>query len=420
LQDFEDWIYQGWVTAGLLHGVPSLREHFQFAHYPVPNAVSQVMLAGATFFTNPRIAADLFLCFFFAVGMACIWRVARRTGTADTDGSPGAFFAVLLSIFILNSAFWDGYANYQISLILFMFAFLLPRKIPVGWIVALSLGLFFAHASTYCAFVLLILLREMFVFRRFSAVAALAPSLVLMAWYAHLRPYAPLPNVVIAQDNTLLKHLAYKAYTFTKAGPFHNLVDYSAQSLAARNHLLYLAGVVINVLFAAALFTSLCIGLYIGMYRRRNDATGQTGQSSLWRSPEMITSAVLLLLFMVLSTATVGVVNLGERFLYPALFILLLELRTRRFVNTLAVLTLAGCAINAWQCMTMSTAHVGSPVAAKSSEVANGQNYYQKFGLYTSRIYVFDEERVFLKDPNPAAAPPVEYETSILLGRKAR
>lgn len=57
LQDYNEWVYQGFIAAQLLQG--HFTGMFGFAHFPVPNSAVQTLLCLLNFIVAPILAARI-------------------------------------------------------------------------------------------------------------------------------------------------------------------------------------------------------------------------------------------------------------------------------------------------------------------------------------------------------------------------
>lgn len=404
LQDYMDWVFQGWVGAELLQGSPPVAAHYVPVSYPVPNATSQGLLALLTLAVGPLPAAKVLAGCALAAFAAISWFLARRM----EPHRAGVLAFVLFLSFGANSAFWDGYINYQISILVFVGLLLFRDRLSLPSLALWTLVLFFSHAATFAAWVLLVGFEALANKERRARCLSLLPGLLLLGWYA-LERRTPVADQGAGTpvSTSLLRHLAYKAYTLSKLGPFHNLVDFADQSLKDRAHAFYLAGVGLNLLFAGLLVAALLPGLRRLLRTRPRD-------------PLLWTSGVLALLFLVLPPKSFGVVNLGERLLYPALLLLLLAVRRLPGVPVLAAVGFVGAGFTAFQFLRMPvTQATGALSVTAESSPANTLSY-DRYGLYSSRLYQFDEYRVFLERPDLQHLPPIGFDTSLFLDRGLR
>lgn len=402
LQDYMDWAFQGWVGAQMLAGAPGIAAHYAPVHYPVPNAVSQIALSGLSAIVGPFAAAKVWMASLLAgFAVVCFLAARRFLGAKGAGWEQAALGLVLFLTWAAGSAFWDGYANYQLSLLL-LFCWLLRRdRIGPPWIAILGAVLFACHAAAFLALGLFLLVDAALDRKRLPHLLAIAPAAALLVWYtlAKSDPVADQGAPPVLYGG-LLHHLAYKVYTVTKAGPFHNLVDFADRSERDRSRWVYMAGIGLNVLFGGLLFTGLA---WAAVQARRQ------------RDPLLVTAAVLFVAFLLLPTKTLGVVNLGERLLYPALLMVVFAVRRIRFSPALAALGLCGIGLTMPQWFTMARATAGSPARLEST--SNSAEYAERYGLYDSRLYQFDLYRAFLENPKVDQLPLVGFDTSIFLDR---
>ena len=308
LQDFPEWAYQGHLLARLLRGLPIGEIHL--ATTPVPNSSVQLLLGLLSLAMPAAWAARLFLLGLVGASVAVSLALGRRY----QPGAPGAFAALLLVAVFLNAAFWNGYASFQVGMLLLGAWFLLPeaRRAAAGPILGFSLLIFFTHAMVFFAFCALLGATALLDRRRILATTAgLLPAAILTGWY--IATDAGGGSTETAGAGGLAGFLAYKLYTVAKLGPYHNFVFAEGGDIVT-HPALYWAGSVINLAFAAGLAALLGFGLR-GAIRARRPA---------WAP--LLAAAGLLVLFAVLPDLVQNVVNPGERLLLPALLLLLLFL----------------------------------------------------------------------------------------------
>lgn len=301
LQDFNEWIYQGWIIGQILLGadIP-----FELKPWPVPNAAGQVLLGLLNLPLPPRAAGIAYATMYLAAITWLAWRLATRDGRVD-----GARFLLILLIAGINSPYWQGYANSQLGLALFMLHLLRQRRGGSGpaWDTLLGVALFFCHAVMLAVFATFVALRGLRERHLIRAALVLALPFALLGWY------------LLRDDNygeeiplfgtTVFDFVAYKAYTAAKLGPYHNMII-GGLGDADRAPLLYWAGVALNLAFALLVLLPLAFVLLRDIWRGD-------------RSPALLTGLVCLAGFAVLPSAIFGVVNVGERLLLPAMVIAL-------------------------------------------------------------------------------------------------
>lgn len=398
LQDFQEWVFQGWVMARLLQGNAAIHAQFAASYFPVPNLLSQWVLTLLSLITGPFVAAKLLIAAYCVGATAVCWAAARRFVPQAAVSTA----VLLLALTALNSCFWHGYINYQIGLMLLLFYFQKTRHQQPSPLLILGFSalLYLCHGSMLIAFLLLVATREWQRPDRWKVLAALAPAAALFCFYVLSRSHTGQGKN--NPTGSLLKHVAYKGYTLAKAGPFQNLVGPNGTS-AAITPLLYRAGVALNLAFAALLTTALLLALY-----------------RWWRSKTvpgwlLLFWGGLLALFLVLPADLAEVVNLGERFLYLLLATMLLILPRLPWRTPLAWICIAGFALTAAQLPRVSLSGTSAPEAFHRPPEANGRAY-QGDGLFSHRLYQNDERRTELRD-HLQQFTPLLFDTSMLRQR---
>ncbi len=273
----------------------------------MPNAAGQVLLGVLNLALAPRAAGIAYATMYLAAVTWLAWRLATRDGRVD-----GARFLLILLISGINSPYWQGYANSQLGLALFMLHLLRQRDGGSGtaWDALLGVALFFCHAVMLTVFA---------VFAVFVASRGLRERHLIRAALVLALPFALLGWYLLRDDNygeeiplfgtTLFDFVAYKAYTAAKLGPYHNMII-GGLGDADRAPLVYWAGVALNLGFALLVLGPLAFVSLRDIWRGD-------------RSPALLTAAVCLAGFAVLPSAIFGVVNVGERLLLPAMVIAL-------------------------------------------------------------------------------------------------
>ena len=220
-----------------------------------------------------------------------------------------ACFLLILLIGGVNSPYWQGYANSQLGLGLFMLHLLRQRGGGSGavWDAALGVAMFFCHAVMLAVFAVFVGLRGLREGHIGRVVMVLALPFGLLGWY------------LLRDDNygeeiplfgtTVFDFVAYKAYTAAKLGPYHNMIIGGIGD-AERAPWLYWGGVAVNLGFAVTVLVPLGFAVLRDVWRGD-------------RSPALLTAVVCLAGFAVLPSAIFGVVNVGERLLLPAMVIAL-------------------------------------------------------------------------------------------------
>jgi len=112
LQDYPEWLYQGYVVAALFKGSPGAAAAFEFARYPIPNSLTQIMLGLLNLVVSPLVAGKIWLCAYLISFMVVLTVIARSVHPAHC----GKLLLVLTTTTAVGSGFWNGYINYQVSL----------------------------------------------------------------------------------------------------------------------------------------------------------------------------------------------------------------------------------------------------------------------------------------------------------------
>jgi hypothetical protein len=324
LQDLNDWVYQGYVIRGLVSGeaVPAALKY-----WPVPNAFSQLVLAPMTWVLSPIATAKTFASLYLVIsGWVMFWLSRRSDTTVD-----GLRFLLLICLAVVHSPYWAGEINYQIGLTIFACYMVTDcRRRQPSFILdtVTAVLLFLCHALCLGIFLIYITWRLLMRGKALQSVASTLPSIVLLLWYAAMdpRPDRVDPNSVLNVEPRLsgvVDWIGYHLYVFAKVGPYQNLLVNNIGDFE-RFKAFYFVGVVINVLFAAAM------GLLFITWVARS-----------WQD-----GAVTVPLLTALSCAVVAIINPGrtlgigngtERFLYPTLIIAVLFFcgpsRWRRFAG---------------------------------------------------------------------------------------
>lgn len=334
LQDYNEWVYQGFIAAQLLQG--HFTGMFGFAHFPVPNSAVQTLLCLLNFIVAPILAARIVVSLYVVAAVVLAWRMARKISTTQHV----SYFFVLLVCVFFNSPFWNGYLNYQLGILLFSAWLLQDRtaRAKPFWVLAVTVAAFFTHAVIWAS-ILLMMAIDALRRRQFVPYLPALASVGLFVWYV-ARKSAPTVPDPLSQAG-LLKVIGYKLYTFAKLGPYHDFVYANGATSPLETAGQY-AGFAVNIAMAAGLLYLIFAALWRPLMRRKSWAPV---------SDETLGSLVLFALFVAMPAVMADVVNPGERMLYPAMMLALLgavESRiAQRLVPLLAcsALVLAFCAL---------------------------------------------------------------------------
>src|ERR1700691_2448965 len=301
LQDYLEWIYQAQVFSALLmHGHSEL---FTIKTYPVPYALSQLIMSFMCIFFSPIVTSKIVIGIYI---VSCLFLTRMVISRFDLDESITSLF--LLSVFVLNSCFWDGYIGYQIGLAIFVLYLCLPlqKKTSALFIFVFSVASFFSHGLIYVPFCLVCGMYCLYNWKIKSLALGLLPSVLLLAWYIIQNHASPPADPLVL--NGVVQFIFYKIYTFLKAGPYQNFIINGVGD-SQRLKAAYIFGILVNVTFLLALV--LCFA----------SAIRSNGLKQFGRSAEMMSALILVVIGLVLPAVVYNVVNSGERLLYPALIL---------------------------------------------------------------------------------------------------
>jgi hypothetical protein len=300
-QDFNETVYQAFMTK--LAAVDKLPDAVCIEQKPIPNASATLIISGLMFLLSPLQASRVFLVMYIAAAAAIAIQIARRK---QTPGHWSATAVVIFALVYVGSAFWNGYVNYLVGLLLLGVYLCLSneRQASPVWIMPFTVIAFFCHALVFvplCGLATLHLLAR----RRFLAlVLSMTPGAVLVLLYERLPGYVERYN---DPPFALGKMVLYKVYTVFKAGPYHNFVfAVGGDNVTARWY--YYLGVSANLAFGATLVVALGLGLYTAL--KQSGITVHT-----------MAFIALIGIFFALPNMAMSVVNPGERFWFPALLI---------------------------------------------------------------------------------------------------
>jgi len=404
LQDYLEWLYQGHVFAALVKANASAVAAFQMALYPIPNSLMQVMLGLLNLFLLPILAAKILLIIYLISFMVMLMLIARYVSLAHS----GKLLLVLTTTTALNSSFWNGYINVQMSLLLFsIFFYLCYLKGHQGLAIlfTFSLAIFFCHAITFAFLVGFLGIRETTLqpekwlrWPRFKICAGILPALGLLLWYIVARGpssatgVSPLPGKAIG--DSFGAFLAYKLYTIMKQGAFHVFEFPDRTSHLASHDTLYWVGVALNGLFAVLLVAALLWGMW-DVYR-----------SKRWPDLRFLLPLVVCIgvPYFMLPQVFLGIVNFSERLLLPTLIVLFCLLPVRP-------------AMFAALCVPVLTALPLTMVFLINPQILahHNQGMYHRF--FTHRPYQFAVKPEVFSSLGTHPYLPLDFETSVLFNR---
>lgn len=186
LQDYPDWLYQGYIFSEILKG--NMTSNYHIIYYPVPNSISTLIIGIFNYFLNPEASGKLFLTLSlinFIFGSVYLIN--------SLDKKEFSFLCYIPFIYSLNYFFLQGYLNYFFSIgILFLaVGYLLRRKeradLKSIWIIlGFSFIAFWSHAITYSIWVAFLAIFLIFNYSKSLLkiiFIGLAPSIIMLALY---------------------------------------------------------------------------------------------------------------------------------------------------------------------------------------------------------------------------------------------
>jgi hypothetical protein len=312
LQDYGDWTYQGYLLNRLL---TSLSAPAMIKPWPVPNSVSEGLLAVLGFAFNPIAAARALIVLYLLSACAVMARAGR-----DHEGSiDGIKFLLLICIGVVHAPFWTGEINYQIGLMLFVLYVVLcrgnrePGPLFSG---AYAVLMFFCHGLCLGMFLVYEGWRSLRKGRILQLGVALLPVILLAVWYKLADPRTELAALdTKPQLHGIADAVGYFVYQVAKSGPYHNFI-FGGMGDYERAPILYWAGSAANLAFAV------CMGVLFLTWLR-----------TAWREQlcrdEFLTALTFIFLTIADAGAYLGIANTGERLIAPALILAVISLQRR-------------------------------------------------------------------------------------------
>jgi hypothetical protein len=310
LQDYGDWTYQGYLLNRLLTSLPAPAT---IKPWPVPNSVSDVLLALLGFVFNPIAAARALIVLYLLSACAVMARASR-----DHEGRiDGIKFLLLICIGVVHAPFWTGEINYQIGLLLFVLYVALCRghRVPGPLFSgAYAVLIFFCHALGLGMFLVYEGWRSLRKGRVLQFGLALMPVILLAIWYKLADPRTELTALdTKPQLHGITDAVGYFVYQVAKSGPYHNFI-FGGMGDYERAPILYWAGAAANLAFAV------CMGVLFLTWVRTS------WREQLCRN-ELLTALTFIFLTIADAGAYLGIANTGERLIAPALILAVISLR---------------------------------------------------------------------------------------------
>jgi hypothetical protein len=178
LQDYPDWVYQGWVFSRALrgHSPPG----YQILHYPVPNEMLTMSLGLLDLVFSPEISGKLVIT--LVIGLFTAGSIYLLTALNRSEDNPLLFVPF---VFLFNGFLFGGELAYLLGLgELFIYAGYLirtassPERANPLLILVASCVLFFTHIAAYAAAVLI-------------SAAVLCANFRKQVWYRIVLPFLP-------------------------------------------------------------------------------------------------------------------------------------------------------------------------------------------------------------------------------------
>ncbi len=396
LHDYPEWMFQGWLLHSILAGQPD--SAYELASWPVPNSLSQFVLAALNSVTSPVTAGRIWLAIYLLVGAACCYRAARLCWPDHS----GTINMILVATLLLGPGFWNGYINNQVGLILLLIGWLgFLRGGRTIWLLVMSVLVFFAHAASYAVLVVAIgtavILGGWALRVRVIAVLALLPSLLLMGWYLVIK--LAHSAVSLEAPLSIVQWFGYKAYTLAKQGPFHNFIAIDGTSVLQQWHWIYLSGAVING--AMVLVVVVWFGVLAWQWLRGRPQVS-VPFSHVRLSAVFLMTLALIVLYLVPGRNNFGVVNLGERFLISLLGFALLAFACPQFLRRIWAGLCAAAAIVVVAALLSITARDVAPYFGPDSDIYSASRHK----YFNHRLFIYSDRGVFLASDQSTALRP--------------
>jgi hypothetical protein len=305
-QDYPDWVFQGLLFCKALTG--QLLSAYYLLDYPVPNAVSTVVMGLFNFLLSPEASGKLM----FSIDII-LFAAGSLYMLSANDIRRNSFLYYLPLLLLINFFFFLGYVNYYFSLgiLFFSLGYLIrrqddPSRIQIPAVILFAVLLYFSHAMSYTVFMLYLALQSL---RNRAAMKkafwGVLPSLILVFWYAyhHLQdPKMGLPRAGNFQKSAF-PDFEFAVQYFSIMCRYYAFTD-------MRDTLVQVFNIVNHA------FCYLVVGLFAyGFVYCVKDVRKH------WVLSVMIVLSTVAFLFS--PRYFVGIVNAGERFLFPALWLIL-------------------------------------------------------------------------------------------------
>lgn len=310
LQDYPDWLFQGFIFSEL---IKSNFVHFSIAGYPVPNSLSTYFLGLLNFVFSPEISGKIILSallLIFPGSLIYFFKYFEKKKS---------FLILLIFALTFNNSFFKGNINFLFGLS-FLFvgiAYILRknfifRNSDIFFISILSIVIFFSHGVIFFLWLLINLLFYILYYKRgriLNYYLSFIPSFILLILYFINNNISNLPGSNYTEHLSLAGLISFK---------FHSFIDYFSVfqqffPFYQFNHN-YFVTILSGIENLLLVFLILFI-LFLLIKKR-----------FILKSKEFILilfAALLLIVFIASPNYILGVHNPGQRFLFPAVFILI-------------------------------------------------------------------------------------------------
>jgi hypothetical protein len=398
LQDFNEWTYQGYLLKNLwLHAQTPV----YVKPWPVPNSMTQAVLALLMFCFSPITASKVFVFLYLACATWLLADASRHDGKIEWSR-----FILLSAICIFHAPFWTGELNYQLGLLVF-FAYVHrtirnPNLAPPA-VVGYSIVLFFCHALCLGMFLVYEVIRAAKRRKLIAFAAGMVPVAALLIWYKLCDPRTDVASLeTMPHLRGIFDWLSYQAYQAAKMGPYHNFV-YGGLTDFHRNKALYLAGAGLNFVFVA--------GLAVLVVKRMKQCLSERDLSAV-----LLASAAFLIIGLFNLGSLLGIANAGERMLAPGVLLAVYAMPPAdRFVRGSAWIATTSAIVFAVFALNGPRYPLTSPVMS-NSVVSNQRERLHV--LFWHKPFVFAGQAEEAERSASTGTPPrngLVFETSVLL-----
>lgn len=401
LQDYGDWTYQGYLLHRLMIHAPA---PVIIKPWPVPNSVSEVALALLGFVFDPVMASRAWIIIYLLAACLVMFLAScDRAGHIDCTR-----FVLLIGLGVVGAPFWTGEINYQVGLLLFtLYVVLCKRDREPGLLFFASYAVivFFCHALCLGMVLAYEACRSLRKHRILQLGLASAPVAVLALWYKLADPRTETATLDTTPHlHGLTDNIGYVVYQIAKTGPYHNFY-FGGMGDYDRAPALFWAGTAANLVFAACM----CLLLLSWIRASWHDLSHRN---------ELVAAFVFMLLAVANPAKYLGIANMGERLMLPALVLGVVSMPYRSIVMSIGAALMAVSAI-VFICFALLASQVPDTGAVPSNAIVSNP---------TGRFHVLFWHKSFQFVPQAEAAAQawaqgivprrqIAFETGILMRR---